>query len=138
MSAYRILVTISRDWDDFETAANALLDAASGYDDVTVVHGASQMDWFMAGVAYMSGMDTEPHPADWDRYGKAAGSRRNAEMAAAGANVCLALVMPCSQPSCRKRGPHGSHGATGCAELAENAGIPVKRFRSRSAPMGGD
>lgn len=88
----------------------------------------------------------EPHPADWDScadhcspahrkrrwdgttYCPAAGLRRDAEMVAAGADVCLAFVAPCVKPACRKRKPHGSHGASHTARIAEKAGIEVRRF----------
>lgn len=88
----------------------------------------------------------EPHPADWDRcapgckpshrcrrrdgstYCPAAGLRRDAEMVRLGADLCLAFIDPCAKPDCRKPKPHGSHGASHTADLAERAGIPVKRW----------
>jgi len=87
----------------------------------------------------------EPHPADWNQcaptcnpahrrprrdrstYCPAAGLRRDAEMVAAGADLCLAFIAPCVKQGCRKIKPHGSHGATKTADLAEKAGITVRR-----------
>jgi len=57
------------------------------------------------------------HPADWDKYGKAAGPRRNREMAQAGADLCLAF-------------PLGeSRGTWNCVNECKKAGIPVKVIR---------
>lgn len=119
----RILVTISRDWDDYETVEDALYDAAHtpdghtlSFPKLTIVHGASQMDWFIAGMAHTLGMNTEPHRADWVSYGHRAGMVRNAEMVNAGADLCLAFIK------------NDSRGATHCADLAEKAGIYVKRY----------
>ena len=41
---------------------------------------------------------------------------------------CLAIVGPCLKSDCRKPKPHGSHGATDCADKAEAAGIEVDRW----------
>lgn len=118
----RILVTISRDWDDYEAVEDALHRACGGsfgtisFHKVTVVHGAWQMDWFVAGVAHALGMETEPHPPKWKECGKAAGPIRNQEMVDSGADVCLAFI----------KGE--SRGATDCADRADKAGIPVKRY----------
>lgn len=116
----RILVTISRDWDDYAAIEDALCAAANdshlSYPKITVVHGASQMDWFVAGVAYMLEMDTEAHPADWVTYGKAAGPKRNEKMVRKGADLCLAFIK------------NGSRGASHCAQMAEKGGIPVRRY----------
>jgi hypothetical protein len=59
------------------------------------------------------GYRTEAHPADWDRHGRAAGYRRNAEMIALGADGCAAFI--------QGRSP----GSTDTARLARAAGIPV-------------
>lgn len=114
----RILVTISRDWDDYDQIRDALYDATEGvsFHKITVVHGASQMDWFIAGVANTLGIDHEPHPAHWNEFGKRAGFFRNEDMVKSGADICLAFIK------------NNSRGATGCANLAERAGIPVKRY----------
>lgn len=121
----RIGVTISRDWDedDFDTIIEALYDACEeiSFHKVTVVHGASQMDFFIAGMARALGMDTEPNKADWrpaGTFNKYAGFARNQKMVDKGADIWLAFIKD------------GSSGATDCADRAEDAGIPTKRFRS--------
>jgi hypothetical protein len=87
-------------------------------------------DWLADVAAQELGWEIERHPADWRPDGvfdKAAGFRRNALMVSLGASVCLAFVMPCSDRKCRRPGPHGSHGASHCAQLAEAGGIPTRR-----------
>lgn len=115
----RILVTGSRDWADRHTLKHALLDyEAEPPAQTTVVVGACPTgadllaEWYAVDWQW----EVERHPADWKTYGKAAGFRRNAEMVALGADVCLAFIR------------NGSRGATHCADLAEKAGIPVRRF----------
>jgi hypothetical protein len=118
--AYRILVTGSREWVDWRTVTTALIEAAEGEPrPVTVVHGCARgADFIAAQAARKLGWEVEDHPADWNRHGKAAGFRRNAEMVALGADICLAFIRD------------GSRGATHCAETARKAGIPVKYFRA--------
>lgn len=122
----RIGVTISRDWDDYEAIEDALSWQCEGcvkpdgktisYHKVTVIHGAWQMDWFVAGVAHTMGMQTEPHPPNWKERGKAAGPIRNQEMVDSGADVWLAFIK------------NKSKGATDCANRAEKAGILTVRI----------
>lgn len=118
----RVLVTASRDWDDAEVIALALIDAqAQGHPVLpTLVVGAcpTGADHIAYALAAGWGWPTERHPADWDRYGKRAGYLRNAEMVDAGADVCLAFIR------------NSSRGATMTADLAERAGIPVRRWTS--------
>lgn len=123
MSTKRILVTGSRTWDDDWTVEHALVDAWIGFDPdpVVVVHGACSRGadaiadrWAQSHHERNDTVDVERHPADWKGYGKAAGFIRNAEMVAAGADLCLAFI--------RNR----SRGATDCLTQARNAGIPTR------------
>ena len=115
----RILVTISRDYPRPRDAVRALMKVI--YDPgiamrVTVVHGASHMDWLLAGTALALGHDHEPHPADWPGKHRAAGPIRNNEMVDSGADLCLAFIVPLSR------------GAKDCAQRAEAAGIRTIRY----------
>ena len=117
----RVLVTGSRTWDASEIIVKALAEAYAVRpfgDEFVVVHGRCPRgaDAIADRVARHFGWVTEPHPADWERYGKAAGFRRNNEMVAAGADVCLAFIKD------------GSLGSSHCARQAERAGIPVRRY----------
>lgn len=131
---YRILVTGSRTWTDHEEITFDLAGLTLLHKDrpLIVVHGAASAgaDHFAHLAAREIGLREEPHPAAWRQYGKAAGFRRNAEMVALGADVCLAYVAECCDPKCRRRPieRHGTHGAEHCADLAERAGIETRRF----------
>lgn len=135
MSGYRILVTGSRDWTDRDALWAALWDAWSDVceqDEWTVlVHGdcptgADQMAAQMWRL--YSGTEPETHPADFKTRGRRAGPERNAAMVALGATICVAAIGPCTSPRCHRSDIHASHGATGCADLAEAAGIPTRRI----------
>jgi YspA, cpYpsA-related SLOG family len=85
----RVIVCGSRSWQDRVLIAERLaaLPAHS-----TVVHGGAKGADEIAGkAAALFGHEVEPHFADWNMYGKRAGYRRNAEMAAGGADLCLAF-----------------------------------------------
>ena len=129
----RVLVTGSRDWADHRAVSDALRGVASGSPsrEVTVVHGAcpTGADAYAHNAAEVFGMVPEPHPADWSR-GRKAGPERNALMVSLGADICLAFIGDCTSPRCHISGRHDSHGATGCADLAERAGIPTRRIRN--------
>jgi len=78
-----------------------------------VVHGgASGVDTLARSVAENIGLLTEAHPADWKRYGRGAGPRRNQQMADGGADLCLAFP--------------GGRGTADMVRRARSAGIPVK------------
>jgi len=60
--------------------------------DITIVHGAAQgADRIAHQEAQKAGLLVEPHPADWEKHGKAAGPIRNIEMARLGADLCIAF-----------------------------------------------
>jgi YspA, cpYpsA-related SLOG family len=114
---FRLLVTCSRTWDDvaiIEQALAVILDRHP--EGVLLVHGACPRGADAIAAAYAartSDYRTEEHPADWDRYGRAAGYRRNAEMITLGADGCAAFI----------RGV--SSGSTHVVRLAQAAGIAV-------------
>lgn len=60
-------------------------------------------------------------------------TQRNREkLVAPGADACLAFIKPCRKPTCEEPKPHGSHGASGCADLAEASDIPTQRVERSS------
>ena len=134
--AYRVLVTGSRDWPSADRIRSEL-DALAGQhpEGLIVVHGdarngADRMasDWARRERNAGRRVAEEAHPADWQRHGGHSGFLRNAVMVAFGADLTLCFLMPCSQRYCRRPKPHGSHGTSHCVDLAEKAGIPVRRF----------
>lgn len=121
----RILVTGSRDWTDAAVIENAILTAVDDYQRnsfarvarTTIVHGGARgADSIAESVARKHLFQVECHPAAWDTRGRAAGVIRNSEMVSAGADICLAFIR------------NQSRGATHCADAAERAGIPTRRF----------
>jgi YspA, cpYpsA-related SLOG family len=128
---YRILVTGSRGWDLEQELRFALISAAVPHLPwILLVHGACPdgADALAAAWASHYGVRTEPHPAQWSEFGKAAGFRRNAEMAALGAGICLGFAMPCTDPRCDRPEPHDTHGTEDCLKRARAARIPVRRY----------
>ena len=93
----RIIVCGSRRWTNRQVIADILnqLVLTNGwrYPDPVVVHGAARRgaDRLVEDEAGKAGLLTEPHPADWERFGKGAGVIRNEEMAALGAVLCVAF-----------------------------------------------
>lgn len=134
----RILTTGSRSWGDpkaVHEVLNEVFFASNSGDHVTVIHGACPKgadahvaDWVKAIRAAGWLITEERHPADWRAHGAGAGFRRNAEMVNAGADLCLAFIDPCDNRDCGRPEPHGSHGASQTADLAEKAGIRTRRW----------
>jgi hypothetical protein len=125
---YRLLVTGSRTWRNITLIRNVLGSVHRAHPGAVLVSGrcpagadaVAESCW-----AAFCGMTVdeaiaagriEPHPADWDRYGTRAGPIRNGEMIKAGADECVAFIRA------------ESAGATGCADGAGMAGMPVRRF----------
>jgi YspA, cpYpsA-related SLOG family len=133
---YRVLVTGSREWTDAGHLRSELDALAREHPEgLTVVHGDAKQgadrmasDWARRERNAGRRVAEEAHPANWQRHGGHSGLLRNAEMVALGADLCLAWIVPCSKPYCKRPQPHGSHGASDCAERAVKAGIPVRRF----------
>jgi hypothetical protein len=120
----RLLVTGSRSFDDAQTIWTALDAVAAGLIEardplLTVVHGTARgaddlADRWVRTYTGELQVTAERHPALWQRYGKRAGRVRNELMIASGADLVLAFIRD------------DSPGATHCAELASDAGIPLR------------
>jgi hypothetical protein len=90
----RVIVCGSRGWHDRQRIADRLYDLALEHEQsgCMVVHGnAKGADRIAGEEAGKLGLPVEAHPADWNRYGRRAGPIRNAEMAKAGADLCIAF-----------------------------------------------
>lgn len=114
----RVLITGSRTWTDHRLIHNALDEIRTAHPDMLLVSGgcSSGVDAIAERWASLRGVPVERHPAEWQRYGRGAGFKRNSEMVALGAGVCLAFIAGASR------------GATHCANQAEKAGIVVRRW----------
>jgi hypothetical protein len=117
----RVLVTGSRTWPYPLIITGALIEAWTVRlrgDEFIVVHGHCKKgaDAMADRICAEQGFHVERHPANWQRDGKQAGFIRNIEMVQAGADVCLAFIH------------NASKGATHCADAAQAAGIPVRRY----------
>lgn len=129
----RILVTGSRDWEDWSVIEDALIDALTDFPGATLVHGAcpsgaddiADKIW----LSWYDGERLERHPAQWRKHDggcpqwhvgksvcKRAGFRRNGEMVDLGADVVLAF---------RK---NGSTGTSDTIQKAGDAGLLVRVF----------
>ena len=129
----RVLVTGSRTWSDEAAIRDGLRPHFAPC--AVLVSGAcpAGADEIAERVWTEWGGQVERHRADWRQHRKTAGFIRNAEMVKAGADAGVAFVAPCSDSRCARAGPHGSHGATNCADQAEAAGITVDRHEPRPA-----
>lgn len=116
---FRLLITGSRDWNDENAIIEQFRLVYARYgSEVTLVSGACKngADALCEKLAAPAGWVIETHPADWNKFGKSAGFKRNAEMVELGADACLAFIKD------------GSAGASHTARLAEEAGIYTKRI----------
>jgi hypothetical protein len=143
-----ILITGSRSFTDRTFVCETLASTLYYRWPLVIMHGAcaSGPDVFAAQWAD-SYPDTEviavARPVtsqDWTVYGAAAGPRRNQGMVDEIARVmqrgiftrCMAFIGPCISLYCRRPKPHDSHGASGCADMAEAAGIWTTRHRMQT------
>ncbi|MQA17862.1 MAG: DUF2493 domain-containing protein, partial [Pseudonocardiaceae bacterium] len=88
----RVLVTVSRTWTDWQTMRAALAEQWGDGTAVLVSGGCPRGDRDAERIWTGWGGTVERHPADWRRHGRAAGFRRNAEMVATSADICLAFI----------------------------------------------
>jgi hypothetical protein len=116
----RILICGDRNWTDRVMIWDALVDAGA---DVIVIEGeASGADTIAREIAYEMDMQVLPYPAEWKRYGKAAGPIRNRRMLEEGKPD---EVWAFHDDLGRSRGTRNM------IAQARQAGVPVKVFSLR-------
>lgn len=129
MSKFRLLITGSRTWDDYEAIKSAILGILTELVEAdpslrqiplkswfSIIHGNCPRGAdFLADHFARTVLKIKPelYEADW-RLGKRAGYLRNARMVDSMPDACLAFI--------RDR----SKGATGCRDLAKRKGIPTE------------
>jgi len=115
---FRVIIAGGRDFADFEllerTMDNLL---ANSVDDVQVICGMARGADSLGGVyAAKKKYSVQYFPADWDKYGKAAGYKRNEQMAQ-NADALVAFW------------DGESRGTENMLDIAANKGIPVRIIR---------
>ena len=91
-----MIVTGSRGWTDRGRIADRLAQLEPEGCEIVVGYDPERdrprgVDRFAYQEAQKLGLLVEPHPANWDLFGKAAGFHRNGQMAALGADLCIAF-----------------------------------------------
>lgn len=118
MNIKRIVIAGCRDYDNFAEAKTFIDDCLSEFTDkyaiVVLSGGARGADAIGERYAKQNGFEVERYPADWARYGKGAGLRRNKTMA----EVCDLVI-------CFWDGK--SRGTKSMIEYARKCGKPVKK-----------
>lgn len=78
----RVIIAGGRDFNDYLMLCETCDYMLQNHTDITIVSGAAKgADKLGEKYASERGYQIDSHPADWDRYGRAAGFRRNEEMA---------------------------------------------------------
>ena len=117
----RIIVCGSRSFQDYSLLQAAL----DTYNDVSLIEGgAAGADTMALEYALWRGWDWQEYPADWGRYGRAAGPIRNRQMLVEGKpDLVLAFfAVPYEQ----------SKGTRNMVEQAKEVGIPSRAFHESS------
>lgn len=88
----RILICGSREWTNFDKIKKILLEYPQS-DETTIIHGNCKgADKISGYLAKQLNMTIEVYPADWKKYGRAAGPIRNQQMLDNGKpDICYAF-----------------------------------------------
>jgi hypothetical protein len=117
----RVLVCGSRDWRDPTPIQHALAELQAAWGSFEVVDGGARgADTLARQIAQDLNLPVREFPADWERYGKAAGMIRNQKMLddLLEADQRLVLAFPLPQ----------SRGTRDMIRRAEKAGVETRVF----------
>lgn len=118
---FRLLITGGRDFTDRAAIEKALLDIEQRPD--VVIHGdAAGADRIAGSVAKEQGLDVWKFPANWARYGKSAGPRRNYQMLVEGRPTHV-LAFP------------GGAGTENMIKQASKAGLRIRRISEETTKL---
>jgi len=113
-----LIVAGPRNFFDREVISDALIDAIIDLDISKIITGdAPGVDTITAELCTQSSMEYERYFADWDKYGKSAGPRRNWNMAISATHL-LAFY----------KQPYGTPGTCNMIYFAERHDLIVKIF----------
>ncbi|WP_034859903.1 DUF2493 domain-containing protein [Sinorhizobium sojae] len=119
----RVLVCGGRDYCDYETIKRVLDDLHAEHPIEAVIHGNSRGADRLSGVwAKLRNVPCWPVPAQWAKYGKAAGPKRNQAML--GHRPALVVAFP------------GGNGTADMIRRAKAASIPVHEVQPLPSPPG--
>lgn len=94
----KVIVTGSRRWDDEASLAESLIEWIAPYSSgqITIVHGAcpTGADSIVSRLAKAWGIAEKPYPANWEKYGRAAGPLRNRWMLEDNLDADVVLAFP--------------------------------------------
>ena len=112
--SFRVLICGSRTWDD-QKSIQRYVDSLP--DDTVVIEGEARgADSIARACAEQRGLEVLPFPADWKRYGKAAGSIRKTQMLMEGRpNMVVAFVYDLES----------SKGTKNMVDKARTQGVPI-------------
>lgn len=115
---FRLLVCGGREFADRRALVAAMNAAVGSHRDVLVIHGGARGADRLAGlIAASVGIPCEVYEAEWDRYGRSAGHRRNQRMLVEG-KPDLVLAAP------------GGIGTANMVRIAREAGVAVVEMRA--------
>lgn len=122
----KLLVTGSRDWADRKVIRDVLSRFPAG---TILIHGDRRgADRIAKTIGKQLGFDVRDYPADWDRFGNAAGPIRNQEMLdkenTDGDEIDICIAFHDDLES--------SKGTKDMVARADNAGVNTRRYFSRA------
>lgn len=114
---FKVIIAGSRGFNNYDvlrdSCENILFNFKSDHDIIILSGGARGADLLGERYAGEKGFRIEKYPAEWDKYGRAAGMRRNREMAEE-ADAVIAFW------------DGKSHGTKNMIDIAENMGLMVR------------
>lgn len=121
---FRVIICGSREFDDYDLLkekCDLILSrkAADLTEKIVIVSGCARgADRLGEKYAEEKGYEVLRYPADWDRYGKSAGYRRNKQMAEV-ANACIAFFSSVAE----------NKGTKNMVSLARNMNLLVREVK---------